>query len=146
MLPLVAACSAPTGSSTGGSPVAAHAAATPTPTPPPTPTPTPPPLSLASIFGDDKPDLSQYDQSQLRVITATGDVIPAREVNYQTVIHKDWLYPWRKVADDLKTSDLLFINLESPLIKNCPIIHGGFTFCGPERAHPRPTYPGVHLA
>src|SRR5439155_15895680 len=127
----MAACSTPTSGPTGASPVAAHAA---TPTPSPTPTPTPPALSLASIFGDNKPDLTQYDQSQLRVIIATGDVIPAREVNYQTVLHKDWLYPWRQTADYLKTGDLLYINLESPLIKNCPIIHGGFKFCVDARA------------
>jgi len=143
MVPLMAACSAPTSGPTGVSPVGAVAT---TPKPTPTPTPTPPALALSSIFGTDKPDLAQYDQSQLRVITATGDVIPAREVNYQTVLHKDWLYPWRKVADDLKTSDLLFINLESPLIKGCPIIHGGFKFCGDERAIAGLDYAGVNVA
>jgi hypothetical protein len=102
LLPLLAACSAPTSGPTGASPIGALAA-TPKPTPTPTPTPTPPALSLTSIFGDSKPDLSQYDPSQLRVIIATGDVIPAREVNYQTVLHKDWLYPWRQTADYLKT-------------------------------------------
>src|SRR5439155_13838398 len=122
---------APASGPTGASAVAAHSA---TPKPTPTPTPTPPPLSLASIFGDSKPDLSQSDPSQLRVIMATGDVIPAREVNYQTVIHHDWLYPWRQTADYLKTGDLLYVNLESPLIKNCPIIHGGFKFCVDARA------------
>jgi poly-gamma-glutamate synthesis protein (capsule biosynthesis protein) len=146
MLPLVAACSAPTSGPTGSSPIAAHAAATPTPTPTPTPIPTPPALSLASIFGDNKPDMALYDQSELRVIIATGDVIPAREVNYQTVIHKDWLYPWRQTADYLKTGDLLYINLEAPLIKGCPIIHGGFKFCGDERAIAGLDYAGVNVA
>src|SRR4030081_3008663 len=141
----MAACSAPTRGPTRASPIGA-VAATPKPTPTPTPTPTPPALALSSIFGTDKPDLSRYDPAQLRVITATGDVIPAREVNYQTVLHKDWVYPWRKVADDLKTSDLLFINLESPLIKNCPIIHGGFKFCGDERAIAGLDYAGVNVA
>src|SRR6202035_4491468 len=92
---------------------------------------TPPALALTSLFGANKPALSQYDQSQLRVITATGDVIPAREVNYQTILHKDWLYPWRQTADYLKSTDLLFINLESPLIKNCPVIRASmFAFFG----------------
>src|SRR5207248_4417383 len=86
LIPLVTACSTPAAGNTSSSPVAALAA-----TPKPTPTPTPPQLSLASIFGSEKPDLSKYDASQLRVIIATGDVIPAREVNYQTVLHHDWL-------------------------------------------------------
>jgi poly-gamma-glutamate capsule biosynthesis protein CapA/YwtB (metallophosphatase superfamily) len=102
--------------------------------PTPTPAPSPPPLALASIFGSDKPDLSQFDPSQLRVLIATGDVIPAREVNYKMVVHHDWLYPWRQTADYLRSGDLLFINLESPLIAGCPIIHGGFRFCGDARA------------
>jgi poly-gamma-glutamate synthesis protein (capsule biosynthesis protein) len=145
MLPLLAGCSAPTSGPTVGSPVGA-VAATPKPTPAPTPTPTPPALALSSIFGKDKPDMSQYDPSQIRVIVATGDVIPAREVNYQTVMHHDWLYPWRETAADLKTGDLLFINLEAPLIKNCPIIHGGFKFCGDERAIAGLDYAGVNVA
>ena len=143
MLPLLAACSAPSAVGPAGTPVAAQAA---TPKPTPTPTPTPPQLALSSIFGNDKPDLSQVDQSQLRVITVTGDVIPAREVNYQTVLHKDWLYPWRQTADYLKSSDLLYINLESPLIKSCPIIHGGFKFCGDARAIAGLDYAGVNVA
>jgi poly-gamma-glutamate synthesis protein (capsule biosynthesis protein) len=144
MVPLMAGCSAPTSGTTTASPIGA--VATPKPTPTPTPTPTPPALALSSIFGTDKPDMSQYDPSQIRVITATGDVIPAREVNYQTVIHHDWLYPWRQTADDLKTGDLLFINLEAPLIKNCPINHGGFKFCGDERAIAGLDYAGVNVA
>ncbi len=145
LLALSAACSAPLSGPTGASPVAARAAAA-TPKPTPTPTPTPPSLSLTSIFGDSKPDLAQYDQSQLRVIIATGDVIPAREVNYQTVLKKDWAYPWRQTADYLKTGDLLYINLESPLIKACPIIHGGFKFCGDARAIAGLDYAGVNVA
>src|SRR6202162_1174375 len=145
MLPLMAACSAPTSGPTGASPIGA-VAATPKPTPSPTPTPTPPALALTSIFGTNKPDLSQYDQSQIRVITATGDVIPAREVNYQTILHKDWLYPWRQTADYLKSSDLLFINLETPLIKNCPVIRGGVKVCGDEGAIGGPDYGRRHGA
>jgi poly-gamma-glutamate synthesis protein (capsule biosynthesis protein) len=146
LLPLLAACSSPTSGATGTSPIAALAAATPRHTPTPTPTPTPPPLSLTSIFGTDKPDLSQYDQSQLRVVIATGDVIPAREVNYQVLLHHDFLYPWLKTADYLKTGDLLYINLESPLLKNCPVIHGGFTFCGDARSIAGLDYAGVNVA
>src|SRR2546428_9138673 len=46
----------------------------------------------------------------------------------------DWLSPWRRTADYLRAGDLLFINLESPLIAGCPIIHGGFKFCGDAHA------------
>jgi poly-gamma-glutamate synthesis protein (capsule biosynthesis protein) len=149
ILPVLAACSpGTTGSPASGSGsthatgIAAHS-----PTPKPTPTPTPvPPLGLSSVFGQDKPDLSRFDPSQLRVIIATGDVIPAREVNYKVITHHDFLYPWRKTADYLKTGDLLFINLESPLLKSCPIMHGGFKFCGDARSIAGLDYAGVNVA
>ena len=144
VLPLLAGCSSPTSGAADGSPVAGKSSPTSRPTP--TPKPTPPALSLTSIFGTDKPDLSQYDQSQVRVITATGDVIPAREVNYQVLQHHDFLYPWRQTADYLKSSDLLYINLESPLLKNCPVTHGGFTFCGDARSIAGLDFAGVNVA
>lgn len=145
MLPPLAACSTPVSAPTANSPLAAHAA-TPTPRPTPTPTPTPPPLSLSSIFGTDKPDMSQYDPSQVRVLMATGDVIPAREVNYQVLLHHDFLYPWRNTADYLKSGDLLFINLETPLMQHCPVTRSGFTFCGDARSIAGLDYAGVNVA
>jgi len=127
-----------------GSPVSA--VASPKLSPTPTPAPTPPPLSLASAFGAEKPDLSLLDQSKLRVLIATGDVIPAREVNYQVLLHHDFLYPWRQTADYLKTGDLLFINLETPLLKSCPTTRSGFTFCGDARSIAGLDYAGVNVA
>jgi len=98
------------------------------------------------VFGSDKPDLSKLDPSKLRVLIATGDVIPAREVNYKVLVHHDFLYPWRQTADYLKTGDLLFINLESPLLKNCPLAHSGFKFCGDARSVAGLEYAGVNVA
>ena len=146
LLPALAACSSPTSGPTGASPIAALAAATPTHAPTPTPKPTPPPLGLTSIFGDIKPDLSRYDPSQLRVFMVTGDVIPARDVNYEVLAHHDFLYPWRQTADYLKSGDLLYINLESPLLKNCPLVRTGFKFCGDTRSIAGLDYAGVNVA
>ena len=80
------------------------------------------------------------------MLVATGDVIPAREVNYKMLSRGDFLYPWRKTADYLKSGDLVFINLESPLIQNCPVEHSGFTFCGDARAVDGLDYAGVSVA
>jgi poly-gamma-glutamate capsule biosynthesis protein CapA/YwtB (metallophosphatase superfamily) len=142
------ACTMPATGSTSGSPVGAVSIATPLPTPLPTPVPypTPPALALSSIFGTDKPDLSQYDPSQLRTLIVTGDVIPAREVNYQVLLHHDFLYPWRQTATYLKSGDLLFINLETPLIQGCPIVRSGFKFCGDARSIAGLDYAGVSVA
>jgi poly-gamma-glutamate capsule biosynthesis protein CapA/YwtB (metallophosphatase superfamily) len=131
-------------------PVAAKIPATVSPAAPlpaPSPTPTPiPELSLASVFGDTKVDLGSLDPSRVRVMIATGDVIPAREVNYKMVLHRDWLYPWRPTADYLHSGDLLFINLETPLIQGCPLMHSGFKFCGDARAIAGLDYAGVSVA
>lgn len=66
-------------------------------------------------------------------LTFTGDVILARSVNFLTVKNNDFTWAFKNIAEDLKNSDLTIINLESPLIKNCPLTNEGFKFCGDER-------------
>lgn len=102
-------------------------------------------LSLRSIFGP-APSLRQYPRSQLRTIIATGDVIPARSVNYKMTIYNDFLYPFRRTADYLRTGDLTLINLESPLIAGCPVTTEGMSFCGNPRAIEGLKYAGVDVA
>ena len=38
-------------------------------------------------------------------------------------------YPFLKVADKLKEADLVFVNLENPIVENCPETIDGFKFC-----------------
>lgn len=87
-------------------------------------------------------------RSGLPVITliATGDVIPARSVNYQVLQRKDFTWPYLKTADVLKSADITFINLETPLIKNCPITQEGMSFCGDARNIEGLTFAGVDVA
>jgi len=66
-------------------------------------------------------------------LTFTGDVILARSVNFLTIKNNDFTWAFKNIADELKNSDLTIINLESPLIKNCPLTNEGFKFCGDER-------------
>jgi poly-gamma-glutamate capsule biosynthesis protein CapA/YwtB (metallophosphatase superfamily) len=105
----------------------------PTPTPAPTPTPPPPPpvASLADIFPPRPLDLASLDPGRLRVLVATGDVIPARMVDV-TIRRRgdDFLYPVREVAPITRAADLTVVNLEAPLIEECPYHDQGFTFCG----------------
>lgn len=94
--------------------------------------PKPPEVTLESIFS--KPnDLSQLDKSKLITLIATGDVIPARGANWPAVTSGDFTYNWKKTVDFLKKADITLINLEAPLIKNCPLQTEGFTFCGDAR-------------
>ncbi len=67
--------------------------------------------------------------SQITVMLA-GDIMLGRTVNsYSVDTKKDPLFPFRKVKDLLNTEDLVFANLENPIINNCPRHSGGYTFC-----------------
>jgi poly-gamma-glutamate synthesis protein (capsule biosynthesis protein) len=68
--------------------------------------------------------------SNKTVLIATGDVIPTRSVNYMIQKNKNPVWPFEKTKDLLKSADITLINLETPLIKNCPVTNEGFKFCG----------------
>ncbi len=87
-----------------------------------------------------------FSGNHIRTIIATGDVIPARSVNFQVVQRKDFKWPYLKIADVLKNADITFINLETPLILNCPITQEGMIFCGDSRNVEGLVYAGVDIA
>jgi poly-gamma-glutamate capsule biosynthesis protein CapA/YwtB (metallophosphatase superfamily) len=94
----------------------------------------PPPLTIARVFAARAPSLAQYGRKNLRTLIATGDVIPARSVNYKMVMYNDFLYPFRRTAGYLRSADITLINLESPLIASgCPVVYEGMQFCGDPR-------------
>ena len=47
----------------------------------------------------------------MRTLVATGDVIPARLVDYYATQKKDFLWPFRPTADYVKNADVTFANL-----------------------------------
>lgn len=63
------------------------------------------------------------------VITFTGDVMLGRSVMITSLKLNDPTYPFLKVADTLRASDLVFVNLENPIVANCPQTSGGMIFC-----------------
>lgn len=111
-----------------------------------TPTSSPKTLTLEKIFADDHSQTASLSAQNLITIIATGDVIPARSVNYQTIKYNDFHWAFEKTADFLKNADLTVINLESPLIPNCPIVNDGMTFCGDERHIKGLTFAGIDVA
>jgi len=91
-----------------------------------------PVLSLQSLFHPTYTVPS--DPSRIRTLLVTGDVIPARGVNYFATTRHDFLWPFRRTADYTKNADITYINLESPLFAGCPVDPGpSFTFCGDAR-------------
>lgn len=83
---------------------------------------------------------------KVRTLIATGDVIPARSVNFQTLQSGDWRWPFLKTKDELSKADISFINLETPLISNCPTTNEGMIFCGDSRHLQGLTWAGIDLA
>jgi len=75
---------------------------------------------------------SEPDQDDSLIsLIFTGDVMLGRSVMAETAKVNDVNYPFLKVADKLKSADLVFVNLENPIINNCPAHIGGFKFCSP---------------
>lgn len=93
--------------------------------------PTPPlaALTLSGIFGG-LPSLARLDPRKLITLLATGDVIPARSVNYIMSDRGDFTYPFRRTYRYTRAADITLINLEAPLIDGCGLTNDGMTFCG----------------
>ena len=66
-------------------------------------------------------------------LVLTGDIIPSRSVNYQMVGHNDFDWALQNIQPILKQADLTYINLEAPLLQNCPVTNEGLVFCGDYR-------------
>ncbi len=90
-----------------------------------------PTLTLDDIFPPRDLSALGLDESRLRVLVATGDVIPARSVDMRIRGRgNDFFYPLAKTADLLTDGDVSVVNLEAPLIRNCPPHDDGMQFCG----------------
>lgn len=92
-----------------------------------------PNLTLDLIFNPDHSWIEQLPKDQIWTLITTGDVIPARSVNYKMTNYNDFTYPFAKTADFLQSADFTLINLESPLTQNCPVTNEGMIFCGNQK-------------
>jgi len=90
-------------------------------------------LNLDSIFSSDHSWTATLSAEKRITLITTGDVIPARSVNYQMTKRNDFTWPFAKTYEFLKSADITLINLESPLVKDCPITNTGMIFCGNQR-------------
>lgn len=103
-------------------------------------------LSVDMIFSADHLWIKTLSSDRKRILIATGDVIPARSVNFQASQQKDFRWPYLQVFDVLKNADVTFINLETPLIDNCPVTQEGMIFCGNARNVEGLVFSGVDIA
>lgn len=88
--------------------------------------------TLPMIFNDHSWTATLSAQ-RMRTVIATGDVIPSRSVNYQATRFNNFTWAFEKIADTVKNADITFINLETPLLDDCPVTQEGMIFCGSSR-------------
>lgn len=63
-------------------------------------------------------------------LLTTGDILLARTINAKSAADGDFSWPFAASRHILKSADLTFVNLETPLLANCPVLTTGFKFCG----------------
>lgn len=104
-------------------------------------------LSIDDIFRYEDPLPEKVKSGEdIYSLIITGDVIPARSVNAKMVQLNNFDYPFEKVKSILKEADAVYINLESPLVANCPATYEGMIFCGNEKAITGLVNAGVSVA
>jgi len=85
---------------------------------------------VENIFSSISPSFDEKEISPEISIIFTGDVILARSVNFISHSKNDFTWAFKNIAKYISDADLTVINLESPLIENCPLTNEGFIFCG----------------
>lgn len=90
-----------------------------------------PSVTLDSVLTNEVILAAGTDMSKIYTIATTGDIIPARGVDVQ--IRKygfDYPFAGNGIYSLLSNANLAVIDLEAPVIANCPVTLTGFTFCG----------------
>lgn len=103
-------------------------------------------LSYDQVFNENHEWVNDLPAGKVRTLVVTGDVLTARSVNFKTVKNNDFTRLFTKTADVLKSADLTLVNLETPLIPNCPLTNEGMSFCGDPRNAEGLAYAGVDVA
>lgn len=93
-----------------------------------------PSLSIENIFRTDRSPTSSLPKEKVVTLLTTGDVMPGRSVNTNSRKIENFNWPYEKVGGELREADVTFINLESPIIKNCLDSDSGFKFCADEKS------------
>lgn len=84
----------------------------------------------------DKPEvnkrLTNIDANNDIRILLGGDVMLGRSVTVESLDKmKDSTFPFRNIQPLFSNADLVFLNLETPIITNCPRQTSGMVFCAP---------------
>lgn len=86
--------------------------------------------TLDHIFSDNHSWTATLSAERVKTLIFTGDVIPARSVNFKANQYKSFTWSFEKTAGIVQNADLTIINLETPLMRNCNVTTEGMNFCG----------------
>ncbi len=93
----------------------------------------------------DQVDLQQKIEGDFTSVLVTGDVLLARSVNAKMTQMNDFRWPFLLTNEKLQEADITFVNLETPLVTNCPVKSDGMIFCGDPRSVDGLLYAGVDV-
>ncbi|RJR28309.1 CapA family protein [Candidatus Microgenomates bacterium] len=74
-----------------------------------------------------------------------GDVMLGRTVMTTSLDKNDPTYPFLKIADYTNSADLVFVNLENPIIENCPRDYESLKFCARPEMIKGLTHAGIDI-
>ncbi len=100
-------------------------------------------LFLVFIFFFLNPNLSEIDQQTS--IIATGDIMLSRSVMTKSLKKNNSIYPFEHVAEELRKADIVFSNLEGPIVENCPYFDSGMKFCADPKMIEGLKYAGIDI-
>lgn len=86
--------------------------------------------SFSQLWATDPKSVATMSAERVRTLIVTGDVLPARDVNAHVRELGDFTWPWLHTAERLRQADITYINLETPLVADCPTRREGMVFCG----------------
>ncbi len=92
-----------------------------------------PELTLEQFFDATGTAETEFPSDSIRTLVVTGDVIPGRSVNYKTLQYNNFFWAFEPTAHILRDGDITFVNLEVPLLSDCPVTNEGMKFCGDAR-------------
>lgn len=106
---------------------------------------TPEPPTIEKILSQDTSWTATLSAERTTILLVTGDVLTARSVNAKNVRLNDFTWTFHQTVDELRAADITFINLETPLVPDCPIRTDGMSFCGDLRNVEGLTYADVDM-
>jgi len=104
-------------------------------------------ITLERIFDQKLSKTDNFPKDQMLIFQAAGDTSFARMVNFKSTTQvNNYIWPVEKIKSEFKGADINLVNLETPLINNCPLeIITGKILCADSRHVESLTAAGINV-